>query len=232
MPDRISLTHGVSALTPSSPTCCPLVLWTVAAHRRLRQALAEAVGRREPNVFANTMNDLTCRLRGLFPNARAIVVQDQYTGFRRREDEFILLVEIFDDQRPGRHVVKLAAPERLEAELAAWKSCRPYGLRQDLVFMTLERGNAVGELTGLVYGDAQQFLGDVPVVHLEAAFLGAVRYGNPSPAAVADTLVQLYERIGHLLYRQVFVDDPARAGFVLDLPAPGGELSRLVGRRK
>ena len=221
---------------PSAHTNCPLVLWTVAAHRHLRQALAEAIGRREPNAFANTMTDLTCRLRHLFPEARAIVVQDQYTGFRRREDEFILLVEIDDDKRPGRHVIKLAAPERLAAELAAWESCRPYGLRHDLVFMTLERGNPDGPLDGLIYGDAQQFLGDVPVVYLETAFLGAVRHGSPSPAAVADTLVQLYERIGHLLYRQSFVDNPADADFVLNVPRleesfpvwsqPGGEPAR------
>ncbi|HEY7422973.1 MAG TPA: NUDIX domain-containing protein [Gemmataceae bacterium] len=209
---------GVSALMPSANTCYPLVLWTVAAHRHLRQALAEAIGRRHPDAFETTMTDLTCRLRSLFPEARAIVVQDQYTGFRRREDEFILLIEIDDDHRPGRHVVKLASPERLAVELAAWESCRPYGLRHDLVFMTLERGNIDGPLAGLVYGDAQQFLGDVPVVYLESAFLGAVRHGSPSPAAVADTLVQLYERIGHLLYRQSFVDDPADANFVLNLP--------------
>jgi hypothetical protein len=218
MPNRMRLTHGASALIPSAHSCCPLVLWTVAARRRLRQALAEAIGRREPDALVTTMNVLTCRLRRLFPHARAIVVQDQYTGFRRRDDEFILLVEIDDEQRPGRHVVKLAAPERLAAELAAWESCRPYGLRHDLVFMTLERGNPDGPLDGLVYGDAQQFLGDVPVVYLEAAFLGAVRHGSPSPAAVADTLVQLYERIGHLLYRQAFVDDPVRDDFVLNVP--------------
>lgn len=212
------LPPGVSALTPSANTNCPLVLWTVAAHRHLRQALAEAVGRREPDAFINTMTDLTYRLRRLFPEARAIAVQDQYTGFRRREDEFILLVEIDDDHRPGRHVVKLAAPERLAAELAAWESCRPYGLRHDLVFMILERGNADGPLAGLVYGDAQQFLGDVPVVYLESAFLDAVLHGSPSPSAVADTIVQLYERIGHLLYRQSFVDDPADANFVLNVP--------------
>jgi hypothetical protein len=205
-------------LTTSAHTCCPLVLWTVAARRRLRQALAEAIGRREANAFVTTMNDLACRLRRLFPEAHAIVVQDQYTGFRRRDDEFILLVEIEGGHRPGRHVVKLASPERLAAELAAWESCRPYGLRHDLVFMTLERGNPDGPLDGLVYGDAQQFLGDVPAVYLETAFLGAVRHGSPSPAAVADTLVQLYERIGHLLYRQSFVDDPADADFVLHVP--------------
>jgi hypothetical protein len=203
---------------PDAHPCCPHVLWTVAAHRRLRQALAEAIGRREPDVFVTTMNDLTCRLRRLFPEARAIVVQDQYTGFRRREDEFILLVEIEGGHRPGRHVVKLADAERLAAELAAWESCRPYGLRHDLVFMTLECSNPDGELAGLVYGDAQQFLGDVPVVYLETAFLDAVRHGSPSPSAVADTLVQLYERIGHLLYRQSFVDDPARADFILHVP--------------
>jgi hypothetical protein len=223
-------------LTPSASACCPLVLWTVAAHRRLRQALAEAVGRHGPTAFATAMNDLTRRLKLLFRQARAVVIQDQYVGFRRRADEFIFLVEVDDDRRPGRHVVKLAPPECLAAELAAWESCRPHGLRHDLVFMTLDPVHDNGQLVGLVYGDAQQFLGDVPVVYLETAFLGAVRHGNPSPAAVADTLVQLYERIGHLLYRQSFVDDPAGPDFVLNVPRleeslpvwslPGGDPAR------
>ena len=215
---------SLRALEIQAAIGCPLVLWTVAARRRLRQALAEAIGRRQPDAFATTMTDFTSRLRRLFPEARAIVVQDQYVGFRRREDEFILLVEIEGGHRPGRHLVKLASPERLAAELAAWESCRPYGLRHDLVFMTLEPGNADGPPDGLVYGDAQQFLGDVPAVYLETAFLGAVRHGSPSPAAVADTLVQLYERIGHLLYRQSFVDDPADADFVLKVPRLGESL--------
>ncbi len=129
-------------MTSSADPNRPLVVWTVAAHRHLRQALAEAVGRCGIIALDNAMNDLTCRLHRLFPDARAVVVQDQYLGFRRRDDEFIFLIEVDEDHRPGRYVVKLAAPERLAAELAAWQSCQPYGLRHDLVFMTLDPGAA------------------------------------------------------------------------------------------
>ena len=39
-------------------------------------------------------------------------------------------------------------------------------------------------------------------------------------------LVELFERIGHLLYSQAFVDDPARQGFVFDLPKLDASLAR------
>jgi hypothetical protein len=163
------------------------------------------------------MSDLTQRLQRLFPSAAAVVVQAQYTGFRRREDEFILLVEV-DGSEPGRHVVKLAPEARLGAELAAWQSCQPHGLRHDIVLMTLEPCLHEGKLIGLIYEDAQQFLGDVPARSLEQAFLGAVLHGTPSPASVAEVLDQLYERLGHLLYSTCFAVNPTAAEFILDIP--------------
>jgi hypothetical protein len=196
----------------------PLVLWTVPAHRHLRQSLAEAVSRRGTGALEAIMSDLTDRLKRLFPRAAAVVVQAQYTGFRRREDEFILLVEVGGSDRSGRHVVKLASESRLQAELLAWESCRPHGLRHDIVLMTLEPCRRDGELLGLIYEDAQQFLGDVPARSLEQAFLGAVLHGTPSPASVAEAIDQLYERLGHLLYSTWFVDNPADADFILDVP--------------
>lgn len=204
-------------MTSSADPLPPLVIWTVAARRHLRQALAEAVGRHGPCALDTAMNDLNDRLQRLFPRARAVVVQDQYLGYRRRDDEFILLVEVEGSERPGRHVVKLAAEDRLRAELNAWESCRPYGLRHDLVFMTLDPCHDGDCLVGLVYADAQQFLG-VPATSLEDAFLNAVRHGTPSPASLADVFAQLYERIGHLLYGTWSVADPAEGDFVLDVP--------------
>ncbi len=88
----------------------PLVLWTVAARRHLRQALAEAACRCGPNAVTDTMNDLDQRLRRLFDHATGIIVLQQFVGFRRHDDEFILLVEVTGSNRPGRHVVKFAAP--------------------------------------------------------------------------------------------------------------------------
>src|SRR5262249_46664220 len=117
---------------------------------------------------------------------------------------------------PGRHVVKFAPPEKLRRELDAWLSCRPHGLRHDLVFMALEPRRDGNELIGLVYGDAQQFLG-VEAVPLESAFLDAVLHGSPTPASVADTFAQLSERIGPLLYPASRVDEPTDPGFLLDV---------------
>jgi ADP-ribose pyrophosphatase YjhB (NUDIX family) len=220
MPDRPVPVPGVAPVTSPADTPTPLVVWAVAARRHLRQALAEAVGRRGANALDTTMTDLTHRLHRLFPGARAVVVQDQYVGYRRRDNEFILLVEVDGPDRPGRHVVKLAAEGRLAAELSAWESCRPHGLRHDLVFMTLDPCREEDRLVGLLYTDAQQFLGVRPT-SLEGAFLGAVCHGTPSPASVADALAALYERVGHLLYPQSFVDDPAGGAFVLDVPRLG-----------
>jgi hypothetical protein len=194
----------VTAATPS------LVLWTIAAQRHLRQALAKAACDGKPSAVSKKMNDLSQRLRKLFDNPRGIVVQQQFVGYRRRDDEFILLVEVDDPNRPGRHVVKLGPEESLWEELEAWQSCQPYGLRHDIVFMTLEaRPGGNGALAGLVYGDAQQFIGVSHTTPLEHAFLGAVRHDSPSAASIALVFGQLYERIGHLLYSQSFEVDPA-----------------------
>jgi hypothetical protein len=230
----------------------PLVIWTLAAHRHLQQALAalSAANAFSPThekqlmadllsrlrrlfrwqksqaastAIENTMSDLTGRLERIFPKATAIVVQEQYTGFSRRDDEFILLVEIAGTDHPGRHVVKLAPPERLEIELQAWESCRPEGLHKDLVFMTLEPCQYAGRLIGLIYDDAQQFLG-VPVVSLERAVRDAVSKRGPSLSSVADTFNQLYERIGHLLYGYCYAVNPIDADFVLDVPRLGQSL--------
>ncbi|MBI1917937.1 MAG: NUDIX domain-containing protein [Planctomycetes bacterium] len=215
--DRPRPFPGVALVTPAADTPRPLVLWTVAAHRCLRQAIAEAVGNQGPNALDTAMTTLNDRLQRLFPGARAVVVQDQYLGYRRRDDEFILLVEVDGSNRPGRHVVKLANEERLNAELHAWESCRPHGLRHDLVFMTLDPCRDGDRLLGLVYADAQQFLG-VPATSLEDAFLGAVCHGTPSPASLADVFAQLYERVGHLLYQTSYPDNPDDPAFVLDVP--------------
>ena len=39
-------------------------------------------------------------------------------------------------------------------------------------------------------------------------------------------IVELFERIGHLLYSQAFVDDPARQDYVFDLPKLDASLAR------
>ncbi len=210
------------------------VLWTVAAQRQLQQALAGAVCARRPNTLRNTMTNLTNHLRLLFPNAG--IFQQQFTGFRPRDDEFILLVEVDDLARPGRHIVKLAFTEqgqvnasRLRRELEAWESCRPHGLRHDLVFMTLEPLPATGPRVGLLYGDAQQFLGVPTATSLENAFLAAVchdapsaRLGRPGPRPA----LRAYRpfAVSTILYRR-----PGRGRLRPPRASPGRQSGRLAG---
>jgi hypothetical protein len=207
---------GTHAMTPT-PATPPLVIWTLAAHRKLRQALTRPICRLQPDIFTTTMTDLTKRLQYLFPDAAAIVVQDQFVGFRQRDDQFILLVEVTGVGRCGRHIVKLAPEKLLHREVSAWESCRPYGLSNDLVLMPLEARYQGTKIVGLVYGDAQQFLGVPTTTSLESAVLGAVAHGAPSPSSVAQVLRQLFERIGFLLYPNSCVQDPA-GNFACEIP--------------
>src|SRR4051794_7899538 len=100
----------------------PFVFWTITAQRHLQQALAEPIARRGPQVFTETMNDhITARLRRIFRDAEAVVVQRQFPGYRAYPDEYILLVEVQGGARAGSHVVKLAPEPRLQSELAGWR---------------------------------------------------------------------------------------------------------------
>jgi hypothetical protein len=210
-------------MTPAPSS--PLVVWTVAARRQLGQSLARPVACSGPQEFLRILGGLMQRLQQMFPGAGVVIVQEQYLGYRPRASEFILLVEIDDPARPGRHVVKLGPPERLQRELDAWNSVRPHGLRHDLVLLNLEARSHEGQLIGLVYDDAQQFLGGLTSCSLEEAFLAAVAYGSPSPASVADVFAQLYERLGLLLYSTCFVDTPTNPDFLLDLPRLAASLA-------
>ncbi len=216
-------------------------IWTIHARRHLRQALAEKLcqeshGAETPGphpqgcsgVIEETMDHLSEILAVTF-DGKTVVVQDQVFGYRRKQGQSILMVEVVDpgDEsraakagRTGPYVVKIAPPEVLEREIHGWTCCRPSGLRHDLVFLDLEgvRQHDAGPLVSLVYGDAQQFLGVETTTSLEAAALDAVRFGVPTAASIGFVVVELYERIGHLLYGQSFIDDPARKGYLFDLP--------------
>ena len=147
------------------------------------------------------------RLQNVFPTASVVLVQQLYEGFRRRTDEFVLLVEVTQAEETSPVVVKLGPADRLEKELTAWQSCRPAGLKHDLVLMDLEPlRDAQGILTALVYADAEQLIGVDQTLSLEAAMQDAIRLGEPTLESVADVLFQMYERLGLLLYKHSFVD--------------------------
>lgn len=194
------------------------VFWTVVARRKLRQALAEFVANEGIEQLEAKMNEISDRLKKVLPNAEIIVVLDQYTGFRARDDQFILLVEVDDPECGGRYVIKLGTEDQLQKEFRAWIHCRPHGLRNDLVFMTLTPHYSESRaLDALIYEDAEQFLGVEETTTLEDAFLRSVLVGSPTPVSVANVISQLYERVGHLLYNASYVDDPKRENYELCL---------------
>jgi hypothetical protein len=215
-------------------------LWTIRARRNLRQALAEALCResaRRVNEEApcmgeleKTMDRLNDILAGTFPG-QSVVVKDQVLGYRRKKDMFVLLVEVFgsdDAERLGPYVVKIGPVDRIEREIRGWNCCRPPGLRNDLVFLELKAGikSIDPPWMSLVYGDAQQFLGVLLTVTFETAALETVRTGFPRILSICFVLVELFERIGFLLYSQSFVDDPARKEYAFDLPKLDTALDR------
>lgn len=205
-----------------------MVNWTVRARRQLRIALAMAacweshsVGR---TVLESKMEQLDRILAQTFPDADSVVVQDKFLGFRPRANQHVLLVEVFGGERAGTYVVKIGPATKLEKEIAGWNSCRPIGLRSDLVFLPLQEGwrdpqpqSSDDAAMSLVYGDAQQFLGVETTSTLEAAMLCTILSGTPTVQSAGFVLVELYERIGHLLYPQSFVEDPATPDFVFSL---------------
>jgi tetratricopeptide (TPR) repeat protein len=198
-----------------------MVSWTVRACRRLNAVLAEvACCQRQgggPGVFGAEMDQLNQILTQTFPSAAQVIVQDEFLGFRRKEQVHVLLVEVLDPQARGTYVVKIGPASLLEKEVAGWESCRPVGLRSDPVFLPLRKGFSGSGMMSLIYGDAHQFLGVETISTLEAAALKAVQFGSPSLTSVGLVLVELYERLGHLFYGQSFIVDPAKEGFVLEL---------------
>ena len=209
------------------------VFWTIQAQRHLRHALAEALARESDGpaistgphtgVLEATLDHLHDLLALTFPGA-SVVVQDQVIGYRRMKDLFILLVEVFsgDEDQAGPFVVKIGTKDQLEQEIEGWNRCRPPGLKHDLVFLNLRAGpdptfgNKVW--MSLVYGNAQQFLGVKATVTFEEAALDCIRSGVPKILSIGVVINELFERIGHLLYSQGFVDNPARPDYIFDLP--------------
>jgi hypothetical protein len=220
------------------------VFWTIQAKRHLRQALAESLchGRcgsqtqpgacGPPDVLEQTMDRLNDLLAATFPGA-SVVVKDQFLVYRRKQDRFILMVEAFGAEGSGAcgpFVVKIGPETRLMREIEAWSTCRPAGLKHDMVFLELNESKPLTfddmRWMSLVYGDAQQFLGVSETKTFEAAALDSVLSGLPKLLSIVFVINSLFERIGHLLYNQAFVDDPARESFVFDLPKLDRSLTR------
>src|SRR5271157_4551044 len=100
-------------------------LWTIQARRHLRQELAEALCRENEDATAAaatgkqtalayctsvlelTMDRLNDILAGTFEGA-SVVIQDHVLSYRRKQDLFVLMVEVFgsdDSEKSGPFVV-------------------------------------------------------------------------------------------------------------------------------
>jgi len=213
----------MSSPVPSPPS---LVLFSLTARRKLRQRTTRAAAT-NPDALITAMTEIECTLQDVFPPGGAAVVQDVYASYRPRPGEYILLVELTrSGASDGVSVVKLGPADRLCRELAGWEACRPDGLRHDLVLTGLEPRYhpTTNELIALVYADAEQFLGVDLTLSLEAALLDSVRLGVPTPESVGDVLFYLYERLGLLLYRNAYADDPTNPA----VPFAPGRLDRRL----
>ena len=123
------------------------VYWTIQARRHLRQALAEALSReveadREskacgaaiepdscPGVLERTMKHLDAMLADAFAGV-PVVVKDQLIGYRRRKDQFTLMVEAFGPDGSAAHgpyVIKIGPEAKIRKEIRGWQCCRPPG---------------------------------------------------------------------------------------------------------
>lgn len=211
-------------ITKSSMSTASRVVWTVRARRKLDQVLAVTANPSKSASGAMSKQEIEERLSQSFEGRDVtIVVQDLYVGFRAKPDQCILYVEVDDADDPGPRVVKVGEADVLRAEMDAWNACRPYGLKQDLVLMTLApRYDSAGKLISLVYGDAKQSIGVDVTCSLEEAVTNAVLHGTPTVLSIRFALMQLYERLGQLLHSFSKDDESCRTK-----PGPHLALPRL-----
>ncbi len=88
-------------------------------------------------------------------------------------------------------------------------SCWPDGLDVDIVLSTVRLiPEKSGAPIAIVYPDAATSIGVEETISLESAMLGCVLHGDPTPSSIAETLLQLYERLGLHYYGVSYVDQP------------------------
>ena len=64
------------------------------------------------------MDEIDLKLKSVFPNGNAVIVQDIYSGFRDRSGELVLLVEVAkSDDQNGIYVVEFGPEGKLAKEL-------------------------------------------------------------------------------------------------------------------
>ncbi|TWT63738.1 tetratricopeptide repeat-containing protein [Rubinisphaera italica] len=177
------------------------------ADRELTQRFARELAG-DSGYLDTFQQNLRQQLTHLFADANMLIVQEIFEGFRRRDGELVLHLEVTRQGAITPGVLKLGPEATLKQEWDAWQSCKPAGLKHDIVLMDLQRHPAEGELTALVYSDAEQLIGVDETLPLETAMLKAVCYGEPHVTSISTLMFQLYMRLGTLLYRHSYEDDP------------------------
>jgi hypothetical protein len=185
-----------------SPPTRPVVVWTHRAEHQLDEESTQAHIAHPGGEGPLTPAQLGDELARAYWHARELIVLDVYRGFRPRRSEYILLVDVRDDDAPGTYIVKLADHARLQKELDAWSACRPPGFRGDCVFMGLRprHDRDTGQLLAVAYQDAKPHIGAGETVWLEAAALRAVQFGAPALGSVFGAVGDLYTQLGRVLY--------------------------------
>jgi 8-oxo-dGTP pyrophosphatase MutT (NUDIX family) len=228
--------HHVNWLTRNWPSRVP-IYWLINAERRLREAMAEklAASGNDDLPLWDEIAFVTERLRGLFPQAQAIVVRDRFEGFRRKIVPHKLVVEVVtrhEDDEPARdrspapgawncrevHFVKIGSESErdpiwtneLEEELAGWRRCRPHGSHDSILSSVRGVRDHAGTLLGLIYSDAHSTLGGSGVSSLEEALTACCQHGVPTVASVGAVIRLLYGRLNERLYSRSFVPEAVR----------------------
>lgn len=213
---------AVAEPPPTTP-----VIWTHRAERKLHTELCRC---KVPTQERAAVRDkIDGWLGHAFRGATSVVALEVYLGFRPRNKEYILFVDVRGGPHCGTAIVKMADDcTRLEGERTAWEHCAPVCFPGNAVFMGLQhRRDGAGRLVALVYQDAQPHIGTDEIVWLETAVVRAVRFGSPDTHTVIDVIRELFGHLGRVMYGAARVD-PIETGGAIELnPRADGTRRRL-----
>ena len=189
----------------------PHVTWTRRAERK-----AAASDRRE----------IDTRLQTAFGQAGNVVVLNYYVGFKRRDGEHILRVDVREAEAAHTYVVKIAGHDRLAREYHAWKECRIDD--PNPVFMPLHAvadPDKPGRFCAIAYQDAESHIGLDYTFWLERAVQECVRFNRPTLPSVLEVLHTVYAQVRRL-HRGACLE-PARNTGVETMRAAVGPASAI-----
>ncbi len=176
------------------------VYWLIPAQDALQNSLGK--GNLQPDAYQARLDELSGLLRETFPDAQAVMVVDCLHGYSADSGRQVLRVEAVEQGVSRARIVKVGPPEKLKQELDGWHRCRRPANDRGRVLMELIPGARAsdGSYRTLIYEDAQQTLRAAELRMLEEAFLGCVRWGQPSAESLELILEQVFAELASLLY--------------------------------